>query len=195
MQTIDRQIAGAIVLVILVNIIYLSQRALEGEPRGNPPPYSEQKAGYATVELAGDVRSPGIYFVSPGTTLGTFLDLVGEKDRSTFQKNELERVLLAGDVVTIPGGDSARGAVADRAMKNSKRQVLDMPMDLNKASEADLMLVPGIGEKTAAAIIEARNGRGGFSKVDDLREVRGIGLKKFEKFRRYFCIDSNNVKS
>lgn len=195
MQTIDRQIAGAIVLVILINIIYLAQRVLEGNPHGNPPPYSEQKAGYKTIELTGNAGSPGIYFVSPGTTLSSFLDLVGEKAEGAFSKKELDRVLASGDVVTVFGGDAVRSAVAYRALKNSKRQVLDMPMDLNKASAAELMLVSGIGEKTAAAIIGTRNALGGFGEVDDLLEVRGIGLKKFEKIRKFFYVESKKIPS
>jgi competence ComEA-like helix-hairpin-helix protein len=61
----------------------------------------------------------------------------------------------------------------------------DPPIDINRAIAADLMRIPGVGEKTAARIIECRNRYGAFEAPDDLERVEGIGKKKAEKIGGY----------
>lgn len=51
-------------------------------------------------------------------------------------------------------------------------------IDINTATEAELDVLPGVGPATAAAIIGYRTENGGFSSVDELLEVRGIGEAK-----------------
>ncbi|HEX2675938.1 MAG TPA: helix-hairpin-helix domain-containing protein [Polyangiales bacterium] len=48
-------------------------------------------------------------------------------------------------------------------------------IDLNQAAPADLVLLPGVGPKLAERIVAERQRRGGFSQLEDLRAVRGIG--------------------
>lgn len=55
------------------------------------------------------------------------------------------------------------------------------PIDLNTADAATLCELPGIGEAKAAAIIEYRNSIGGFSSVDQLLDISGIGEATYEK--------------
>lgn len=57
------------------------------------------------------------------------------------------------------------------------------PIDINKATIQELMLLPGIGEKTAKRIVEKRVELGGFKTVDDLTSVKWIGKVKLEKIR------------
>jgi len=57
------------------------------------------------------------------------------------------------------------------------------PISLNSASADQLQLLPGIGPSTAEKILEYRQAHGGFTSVDELLDVKGIGPKKLEKMR------------
>lgn len=61
-------------------------------------------------------------------------------------------------------------------------------VDINTATAREFIPLPGIGEKMAARILEYREEHGRFSSVDDLRNVRGIGVKKLEQIRKYCTI-------
>jgi competence protein ComEA len=75
----------------------------------------------------------------------------------------------AGDAAGASGTDDASGSGATTGGK----------VDLNTATQAQLEELPGIGPTYAQAIIAERQRRGGFTSVNDLRSVRGIGDKRF----------------
>jgi len=57
------------------------------------------------------------------------------------------------------------------------------PVNLNTATAAQLEALPGIGKSTAERILEYRQKNGGFKKIEDLMNVRGIGEKSFLKMK------------
>ena len=75
-------------------------------------------------------------------------------------------------------------------LKNNDVIVLNKKKELEKISinSADLnqlMEIPYVGEKTALLIIEYRNTHGSFKTIEEIMEIKGIGLKKFEKMKEY----------
>ncbi len=58
-------------------------------------------------------------------------------------------------------------------------------VDINTASVPELMQVPNVGRTLARRIVEMRETSGPFRHCDDLRQVRGIGPKTYEKIRPY----------
>jgi competence protein ComEA len=67
-------------------------------------------------------------------------------------------------------------------------KVLSIPVNINTAGVEDLDILPGVGPKTAQAIIEFRETRGKFSAVEDLLQVKGVGPKKFAALRPHITI-------
>jgi competence protein ComEA len=61
-------------------------------------------------------------------------------------------------------------------------------VNVNEASEAELMQLPGVGPALAKRIVEYRKTRGKFQRVDDLRQVRGIGQALMERLRPFIAV-------
>ena len=77
---------------------------------------------------------------------------------------------------------------APKAEAGAKADAHAEPIDLNQATEADFVAVPGIGPALAQKIVEFRKQNGPFKSVEDLLKVRGIGERSFEKLRHYFVV-------
>ena len=61
-------------------------------------------------------------------------------------------------------------------------------VNINSASETELVALPGIGPSKARAIAEYRQQHGGFQSVDDLKQVKGIGAATLEKLRAHVTL-------
>jgi competence protein ComEA len=69
---------------------------------------------------------------------------------------------------------------ADRA---SSAKAAATVVNLNTATAAQLEALPGVGARTAALIVEYRQKNGGFKKIEELMNVKGIGEKSFLKLK------------
>ena len=65
-------------------------------------------------------------------------------------------------------------------------------VDLNRASAGELELLPGIGAVLARRVIAFRESVGRFQKIEDLRGVKGIGAKKFERLKSFVLVSAAN---
>jgi DNA uptake protein and related DNA-binding proteins len=140
------------------------------------------------VHVAGAVLHPGLVRVPMGARVADAITAAG----GGLPDADLDRLNLAAKVIDgqrIPvakiGAPGMAGgtAMADGTTTPSGDPAADPaaagPIDLNTATLAALDTLPGIGPSLAAAILRERDRRGGFTSVDQLREVRGIGDKRF----------------
>ena len=75
---------------------------------------------------------------------------------------------------------AAKGKDATSAAQAAAKKP-DKPVDINSATEKELIALPGVGAKTAKEIVAARP----FKTIDDLKNVKGIGDKTFEKLKAH----------
>lgn len=99
-------------------------------------------------------------------------------------------VLLA---VLIGPGSGYGGLAAASPMAGSSRaalqQVEQAKVDINSASSEELQTVPGLGPALAQRIIDFREEHGPFERVEDLLNVRGIGVKTLERLRPHVKVE------
>nr|MBE6192230.1 competence protein ComEA [Rikenellaceae bacterium] len=70
----------------------------------------------------------------------------------------------------------------------------EAPVELNTADSARLRAVVGIGKKTVVELLKYRQRLGGFYRVEQLAEVRGITEQNYEKILQQICCDSNEIQ-
>ncbi len=141
------------------------------------------------VEVSGDVQSPGIYIFSRSPTLREAIEKAGGlKDASSLDVNSFLETLGTGTRITVVK-ESAEGIkVKLGRMGARKLLVFSIPLDLNQATAEDLCLIPGIGDSLAQEIVTHRDRRKGFRRVEELRNVKGIGEKKLNDLKIFLTV-------
>ena len=74
-------------------------------------------------------------------------------------------------------------------------QLAAAAVNLNTATKEELIAVTGIGPARAQAILDYRAQHGGFKSVDELKDVKGIGAKRFEKLKPELIVGPAAVKT
>jgi len=75
----------------------------------------------------------------------------------------------------------------EESLKSTRAQLVIAAgnrIDINKASRHTLTKLPGIGPKSAERIIDYRNRNNGFTSKEQLLDIKGIGIKKYEAIKR-----------
>ena len=97
-------------------------------------------------------------------------------------------IVAVGLAVSLPPAPLVGEVAGPAAVLQSQGETRQEPVDINTATAEDLQKVPGIGEALARRIIEFREEHGRFEKVDDLLNVRGIGVASLEKLRHFVVV-------
>ena len=66
--------------------------------------------------------------------------------------------------------------------------------NLNTATKEELVALPGIGPAKAQAILDYRNAHGAFKSIEELKDVKGIGAKRFEKLKSELTVVGASAK-
>lgn len=159
--------------------------ATSSAPSSRPPattavPRSAPSAGDTiVVQIAGAVARPGVYRMPAASRVVDLIDAAGgpspDADPSQLR---LAALLADGDRIVVP-----RPGEAVDVGPSPSLGAPSGPVDLNRATVAELDALPGVGPATAAAILAHREQIGRFRSVDELADVRGIGEAKLEALR------------
>jgi len=152
-------------------------------------PSSQERVEEVVVEISGKVRYPGIHLFKNAPTLEEVIKKAGGIDDIASLNGSLSsRSLETGTLVTIVNESPEEIKVKLGRMEAKKLIVFSLPLDLNQATAEDLCLIPGIGESLAQEMIAYRRRRGAFRSLDELKEVKGVGEKKYQSFRPFLTV-------
>lgn len=138
------------------------------------------------VHVAGAVLHPGVVRVPAGSRIVDALDAAGgPRVDADLDRLNLAAPVADGDRVTVAAvGDPPGVSVTNPSAPSATGEIAPgAPLDLNTATLEQLEALPGIGPTLAAAILAERDRRGGFTSVEELRDVRGIGDARFAQLR------------
>jgi competence protein ComEA len=93
------------------------------------------------------------------------------------------RSIAVAAVALLAATASASPTHAQDAAPAATHARASAPLNVNTATAEQFEALPGLGAKTAARIVEYRQKNGGFKKLEDLMNVRGIGEKNFLRLK------------
>ena len=144
------------------------------------------------VHVAGAVVRPGLVRLATGARVADAIEAAGGGlPEADFDRLNLAAKVADGQRVAVPkigapaiAGSFTGGSGSSDGSGSSGGDGLDPggaagPVNLNTATLAQLDVLPGIGPSLAGAIMRERDRRGGFTSVEQLRDVRGIGEVRF----------------
>lgn len=194
-----------VVLLLLVGIAVVGGSALVFVRKSEPPPppiqrlRSSEDAGHVNpsqaesapaktvlVHVAGLVAAPGVYELPGGSRVKDAIAAAGgPKDGGDIDALNLAASLSDGQKITVgKPGEPVEMAAAPMGGPGSGVWGESVPasakVNLNTATAAQLDTLPSIGPVLAERILAFRQQAGGFRSISQLKDVTGIGSKKYE---------------
>jgi len=172
----------------------------------------ETEKQYYQFDIKGNVNKPGVYSLEKGSRVIDAIKVAGGlKETADTSVNNLSKYITDEMVIIIYSADEVlrfsetkeKETIENNSCKDNNGVVenescieesdiiaseVDIKISINTATLELLMTLPGIGESKAKNIINYREEKGAFEKVEDIMNVSGIGESVFEKIRDYITV-------
>ncbi|MFE3407328.1 helix-hairpin-helix domain-containing protein [Streptomyces mirabilis] len=164
--------------------------AKPGGAAGAPPIPTASAGSTGTaivVDVSGKVRSPGLQRLPAGSRVEDALRAAGGvRPGANTEGLNRARLLVDGEqvLVGVTGPVMGGGSSATGIGGSVSGAAPSAPVSLNTATVDQLDTLPGVGPVLAQHIIDYRTQHGGFRSVDELREVNGIGDRRFSDLQK-----------
>ena len=155
------------------------------------------------VHIDGYINNPGVYEIKENDRIKTLIDKAGGfKEGYSIKNVNLAAKLSDGDKIYIPSvseekasennnnniNSSGKGQNVKTDRNNVSVMKNNSKININTANISELKQITGIGESTANKIIDYRENVGKFKKIEDIKEVKGIGDAKYESLKNKITI-------
>ncbi|WEV39371.1 helix-hairpin-helix domain-containing protein [Lactobacillus sp. ESL0680] len=178
------------------------ETANEVSSKQDPEP---AKAKSVTCDISGAVKHQGVYTLKSSARLQELIEAAGGTTNNAELKQVNRALILqdqdkvhipyrgekikANEIVTSVSGSSAATPVDSTSSTTSADDATDhSKVNLNTADAQGLQKLNGIGEKKAEQIIAYRQKNGSFKKIEDLKQVSGIGDKTFAALKDQLAV-------
>lgn len=129
------------------------------------------------IDVAGRVVHPGVLSLPAGSRVADALRAAGGAQPGVETDGlNLARVLVDGEQVLVGSPAPAAGNAVEPAAPKA-------PVSINRATQEQLDALPGIGPALARRILDFRTQHGPFRSLEQLRQISGIGGRKFAELR------------
>lgn len=135
------------------------------------------------VYVCGCVNKPGVYEVEEGTRIFEVIELAGGlKQNASEVAINLADEVSDGQQIYVPDQEEAVGISFAQESQESGL------VNINTADSAMLQTLPGIGQQKAEQIIQYRESHGGFSTIEEIKNVSGIGDSTYERLKQSIMV-------
>lgn len=182
------------IIVLIIGIIFIkniknneinSEVLIENISNTYTSELEKKEVNMIKVHIAGAVKNPGIISTEEGSRLADAIEKAGgfTEDADTSNLN-FAYVIQDGEKIYIYNEDESK-EIEEKGIviEDSKVETKEKKININTATKEELETIPGIGPALAERIIEYRNKNGKFKSIEDLKNVSGIGDKKFENIK------------
>lgn len=145
------------------------------------------------VDIKGAVVKEGVYQLQRNSRVTDAIQIAGGlRDDADPNAINLAQKLSDEAILYVARKGENKSIIDSQGQQSSSIELggqRDQKVNINKATIEDLRKIPGIGEKRAQEILDARDSKGGFKSIDDLLTISGIGQKTLEKIKNDIIID------
>lgn len=182
MMIFESQIKGIVAICIALAVIPFAVFIAGSKANYRVPELADQFPGKIAVEIVENDKSRGMYFLDPKISANQFLKSIGVQEQAG-----VDFPLNSGMKIVISSAPQNHSVTAS-GLESANRLALGMKLDINRATQSDLVLVSGIGEVTAKKILDMRAKLGKFKNIEQLLEIKGIKEKRLAKLRKYLYV-------
>ncbi len=145
---------------------------------------AQEAALMCYIYVCGAVVSPGVYMLPENSRIFEAIASAGglTEDAAKDAVNQAAFV-TDGQMLRIPTMEEAAESAEALADGTDGSSTEDGRLDINRATVAEFMTLPGIGQSKAESIVAYREAKGTFSSVEDLMKVDGIKEGVFNKIK------------
>ena len=162
----------------------------------------EEENNTIVVHITGEINYPGVVVLKEGARVVDAIEAGGgETDEADLSSLNLAYMLSDGEKIYVPNKEETSQESQEReyitsAKDNSEQSEngakstgTNFKININTAKQEELTQITGIGDSTAKKIIEYRTQNGKFKSIEDIKNIPGIGDRKFNAMKEEITVN------